>query len=94
MIYNTPEWKRLRKQILLRDNYTCVNCGCHVHGKGRSRVDHIIPLKKRPDLAFEPSNLRTLCPKCDNLRHYGKFPNQKEKVEVMPDGSPKGESWT
>jgi len=38
---NNANWKRLRQQILIRDNWTCYLCG-----KEATTVDHILPLAK------------------------------------------------
>lgn len=93
-MYYTTRWRRLRKQALILAEFKCKHCGCSVQGPKMSRVDHIIPVKKRPDLAFELSNLQVLCPPCDNRKHWEKFPNGKEKKPVKADGSPEGESWS
>lgn len=59
-IYRTERWKAVRLAAKRRDGWACVSCG-HRH---RLEVDHIEPVKKRPDLAFELDNLQTLCAKC------------------------------
>ena len=67
--YDTPEWRSVRKAALSRDHWACTACGASLSGKGQSRVDHIQPLRTRPDLGLSLDNLRCLCPKCDNKRH-------------------------
>jgi 5-methylcytosine-specific restriction endonuclease McrA len=70
--YQSTEWKSLRLKALQRDGFRCRHCGVSLSGKGRSRVDHIIPRKQQPSLALEISNLQCLCPSCDNKRHNEK----------------------
>ncbi|WP_088956364.1 HNH endonuclease signature motif containing protein [Variovorax sp. HW608] len=67
--YQSAAWKALRLKALRRDRWRCVLCGASVAARGMSRVDHIQSRKARPDLAMVLSNLRTLCPACDNRRH-------------------------
>ena len=70
--YDSPEWKALRRLALIRDGYRCTICGCDVRGKGDARVDHILSIQARPDLALVLSNCRTLCPMHDNQAHREK----------------------
>jgi 5-methylcytosine-specific restriction enzyme A len=58
--YQTKEWKKLRKKVLM-ENPWCTEClkeGMYVEG---TECDHIIPIKIRPDLSLEQSNLQLLC---------------------------------
>lgn len=84
--YNTPQWRALRKQALIRDCYRCVVCQRDVHHKGQSRVDHIVSRRQRPDLSLVLSNVRTLCPSCDNKRHAEKGGSAVHGVAL--DGTP------
>lgn len=64
-------WKRLAKQIRLRDNNTCLRCGSTQAEHARLMpVDHIKPwrLFENKDEANDPSNLATLCPKCHGYK--------------------------
>lgn len=92
-IYKTEQWRKVRLMALKRDHYACVMCGCDVRGKGLSRVDHIIPVKQRPDLALALANLRTLCAPCDNRRHSEKGLG-KERPLTGDDGFPVGSGWS
>lgn len=56
-----PRWKTLRMAVLERDGFKCVDCG---KNRGRLECDHIIPVRKRPDLAYDPENLAMRCPSC------------------------------
>lgn len=54
-------YRNWRKAVLERDGRVCVNCGA------RERVmhaDHIKEYAKYPELRYEVSNGRTLCPEC------------------------------
>jgi len=65
-IYNSTRWRRLRKEILMRDLFACAKCGCVVTVKKRDyAIDHIIPLTKNGD-AYDKNNLQVLCTSCHN----------------------------
>lgn len=57
------EYKAWRRAVFERDNYTCVCCGA----KGDMHADHIKPFSRYPDLRYDVSNGRTLCPPCHSL---------------------------
>ena len=86
--YSSRPWKELRRKALARAGYRCEWCGVSVRGKGASRVDHIRPRKQYPQLALAISNLRVLCPGCDNKRHAEKGRGMVEKSETGADGFP------
>ena len=67
------KWLYWRKQTLLRDNYTCKECG--LRDKEIMDLDHIKPMRKsgknRDDMKLADieahggiENLQTLCPNC------------------------------
>lgn len=70
--YSTPRWRRFRKRILARDMW-CVLCPAD-RKRLATIVDHIIPRKERPDLAYSAENCRGLCVSCHNRRSrvYGR----------------------
>jgi 5-methylcytosine-specific restriction endonuclease McrA len=70
--YSRPEWTTLRRRALERDRWRCTLCNASLHGRGRSRVDHIRSRQAAPSLALVLANLRSLCPACDNARHAEK----------------------
>lgn len=89
--YQSKEWKAIRLLALKRDDYKCVKCGISVDGYKRSRVDHILELKARPDLALTLSNLQSLCPSCDNNKHAAKLGHKpKEILGSDDDGYARG----
>jgi 5-methylcytosine-specific restriction endonuclease McrA len=91
--YSTKAWIALRKQVLVRDNYCCVLCGDSVKGYKRSRVDHVVPRKVRPELALSIGNLRTLCVPCDLRYDNARANNVRPIVRVGVDGLPEDGSW-
>lgn len=60
--------KALAREVLERDNFTCQHCGDHNRrGRGsrcRLEVHHIVAIAEDHTLAFEKSNLVTLCADC------------------------------
>lgn len=84
--YQSPEWRALRKLALKRDHYRCVLCGASLLKLGRSRVDHILPRRARPDLALVLANLRSLCSLCDNRQSVEKLEHRygprRERVDA------------
>ncbi|WP_019849924.1 HNH endonuclease [Desulfitobacterium sp. PCE1] len=67
--YNNRPWRRMRRDILRRDNIECQKCKAEGRvGKGES-VHHIKHLREFPLLALIDSNLVTLCLACHNEEH-------------------------
>lgn len=95
-IYNRKEWKDpdsgARILALRRDHFECQDCrkrlaaGVNLTGyfaemHAAEHVHHIAEVKDRPDLAFDLSNLISLCHVCHDIRH-GRTPflfNQRKK---------------
>ena len=81
-ILKSRRWKALRQTILERDDWACVDCG---ERHRRLEVDHIVPVRNRPDLSFAPANLATRCSACHT---------RKTRIECgfkPPD--PKRQAW-
>ena len=77
----TKRWQAVRLQALRRDDWRCVQCG----HRGRLEVDHVVPVRTRPDLAFAVENLQTLCRTCHS---------RKTHREVgLPELSPERKAW-
>ena len=68
-----PIWRRLRRNYI-RSHPFCENCGVENLVEAKD-VHHILPLRERPDLAFEPSNLKALCEPCHVAAHAHDRPN-------------------
>lgn len=50
-------WMTLRREVLLRDRYTCACCGIV---RSDNEVDHIVPLEQG-GAAMDINNMQTLC---------------------------------
>lgn len=59
-VTRSRRWKALRIEALRRDGWACVQCG----SRHRLEVDHVKPVRDRPDLSFDLTNLRTVCKSC------------------------------
>lgn len=63
--YHSSKWKKQRKNILLRDHFTCTEPGCH---RRASEVHHIVELTidniNDENISLAESNLRSLCHDC------------------------------
>ena len=57
----STEWKRVRLEILQRDQYTCYMCGGEAN-----EVDHILPRSRNG--SDEPENLAAACRRCNNAK--------------------------
>lgn len=80
-IYRDPRWAVLRTAAKRRDGWKCVKCG----SRYRLEVDHIKPVRDRPDLAFDLDNLQVLCGGCHG---------RKTRVEAgHPELSPERQQW-
>lgn len=73
-------WQALRFQALRRDGFACVQCGA----RGRLEVDHVRPVRTDPALAYELSNLQSLCTRCHtaktNQEITGRPPDEKRRA--------------
>ena len=67
--YGSEKWKRLRLKILRRDKYQCRICSRYGRIREATEVHHIIHSDERPDLAYDPSNLISLCHSCHEKQH-------------------------
>ena len=63
-LYRSREWKRIRVQVLQRDDYRCRDCG----RAGRLEVHHLVAVR-RGGAKLDPGNLLTLCFRCHRDRH-------------------------
>lgn len=58
--------KNLRREIMVRDKYTCQLCGKYMPDEVGLQVDHIVPISKGGKTV--PSNLQVLCSKCNGSK--------------------------
>lgn len=92
---SSSRWQRVRLTVLKRDKYLCVDpFGYHKEDnvcQAAHEVDHIIQLIKRFDLAFNQSNLASLCHGChakkSAMERTGK-PTKHLFKEVGTDNDP------
>lgn len=63
--YGTKRWQETRREVLIRDNYTCRHCRRVCGGKSPAPdspvVDHVRPHRGDDRLFWEKTNLQTLC---------------------------------
>lgn len=75
ILYNSLEWKRLRNQIIIRDNGRDLGCeGYEIYG--RVLVHHLNPITvedvvSRNPIVFDPENLICVAHNTHNAIHYG-----------------------
>jgi hypothetical protein len=58
----SPKMNRFRKEVFIRDNYTCQICG--KRGGVDLHAHHIFSFKDHPQYMYDPGNGMTLCKKC------------------------------
>lgn len=73
-IRNSDEYKKWRKSVFERDNWTCKNCGKRSKSNEYLLIQahHIKPFATYPQLRFEISNGVTLCKQCHDKEPKGK----------------------
>lgn len=63
-LYNTAAWRRLRLEVLDRDDWTCRQTGVLLTSEpnrpNSATVDHIEPHRGDPDLFWDPGNLQSV----------------------------------
>ena len=86
-VIKSARWKALRMQALDRDDWRCVQCG----DRRRLEVDHIEPVRTRPDLSFALGNLQCLCARCHarktrlEVGHKALPPERQEWRDLLRD---------
>ncbi len=58
--YQSKEWRTIR-EFMLSKQPLCIKC--HIEGKiePATEIDHIIPLRRKPELCLDTENLMPLC---------------------------------
>lgn len=62
--YDTRRWRKLRKEILARDDHRCQRCG--IPG---NRVHHIQDWMRDGGDVWDPENLQVVCFACHERMH-------------------------
>lgn len=85
-------WDQVRQGVYCRDHNLCRACW----ESGRLTVDgleahHIIPLSERPDLAYDPDNIITLCTRHHKAADRGEIDRRTlhrlaSEAEISPGG--------
>ena len=58
--------RQLRREVMIRDRYTCQECGKYMPDEVGLQIDHIIPVSKGGKTVM--SNLQVLCSKCNGRK--------------------------
>lgn len=63
--YNSPEWRKIRYEILREQGGRCQCCGRSAKDGVILHVDHIVPLSKDWSKRLDKNNLQVLCEDCN-----------------------------
>jgi len=92
--YQSKEWRKLSSKIRawwLWHGHHCAFCDKPIQKGERTVVDHVLPRKKRPDLALDPSNLVVQHHRCHSQKTTWVDHADPNKEEIGEDGFPA--SW-
>lgn len=76
-IKNDPRWHQARRDCFERDGFACVRCDA----TAGLQCDHIIRISDDISLAFELSNLQTLCGDCHREKEKEYELKQQIRIE-------------
>lgn len=94
ILYNSPEWRRFRNEIIIRDNGCDLACdGYEIYG--RALIHHINPITvedivNHNPMVFDPENVITTVHSTHNAIHYGdesllpKSPIERKQNDTCP----------
>jgi hypothetical protein len=74
--YQSAPWRKLRKQVLERDNWTCTYCGNEAN-----TADHVIP--RRYGGVDDLTNLVAACQRCNKIASGNIFESLEQKKGWM-----------
>lgn len=80
--YKSKAWEKVRRLVLIRDNYLCQSCLIDKKIIKADVVHHIKELKDYPELGLEMTNLISWCHSCHNRHH--KLGNKTETDIQIP----------
>ena len=78
--YSSNKWRKIRLKVIRRDGLYCAECKRNNRKTLGKEVDHIIPIKERPDLITTLFNLQLLCKSCHSKKSWNE--NQFMHVKV------------
>jgi 5-methylcytosine-specific restriction endonuclease McrA len=87
--YNSPEWRRLRKEVLIEFKYECQDCKAKGFYTKADTVHHQQYVRKHPRYALSKVyvfqgviyiNLIPLCHNCHEIRHGHRLKEKKEPL--------------
>jgi hypothetical protein len=79
--WSSIEYRKWRKYIYERDNYTCQICE---QSGGKLNAHHIKPIKSNPEFIFNIDNGVTLCETCHRQLHK-EMSNNDKKISTRQD---------
>lgn len=94
ILYNSPEWRHFRNEIIIRDNGCDLACdGYEIYG--RALIHHINPITvedivNHNPMVFDPENVITTVHSTHNAIHYGdesllpKSPIERKQNDTCP----------
>ena len=69
--YSSAPWRKCRAAVLA-ERPLCEDCLERGELTTATQVHHVVERKERPDLAYDMSNLRSLCASCHSAKSKGK----------------------
>ena len=93
--YTSKPWERKRAAILRRDDYRCVWCRRYGRNRPAVVVHHIKHVDEYPELAYEDSNLVSLCQGATTRHTRRRHGRQRTATGTDPptQGPPAGGPW-
>ena len=95
-VYKSRRWAQLRARVLRQQPWCADPLGWHAavqELRPAVQVDHIVPLRQRPELAYVRSNLQGLCHQCHAKKTHGQREQDcdvREGVALTRRGRSKG----
>jgi len=78
-IYHSTRWRKLRRQVLLRDDYMCLACLKEGRYRTAEVADHIVELRDDISKAYDMDNLQSLCHECHNRKTRQEAERRKQE---------------